>query len=93
MYETSSIKQERMYIRLDAIAKQTLEKAAQFSHKSLSEFVLSYALASADKVISEHEKITLNQEDFSVFLDALENPPKANEALKQAFDLHKTSVQ
>ena len=93
MYETSSIKQERMYIRLDAIAKQTLEKAAQFSHKSLSEFVLSYALASADKVISEHEKITLNQEDFSVFLDALENPPKANEALKQAFELHKKSIQ
>ena len=93
MHETSTIKQERMHIRLDALAKQTLETAAHYSHKSLSEFVLSYALASANKVISEHENITLNQEDFSIFLDALENPPKANEALKQAFELHKKSIQ
>jgi len=93
MQGASIIKQERMHIRLDAIAKQTLEKAAQFSHKTLSDFVLSYALESANKVIIEHEKITLTEDDFSIFLDALEHPPKPNVALKEAFELHKQSVQ
>lgn len=40
-------KQERLHIRLDATAKQTLEKAANYSHKKLSEFVLSHSLAAA----------------------------------------------
>lgn len=93
MSQTSILKQERMHIRLDSLAKQTLEKAAQFSHKSLSDFVLSYALESANKVITEHESMTLSDDDFSVFLDALENPPKPNAALTEAFKLHQQSCQ
>ena len=91
--ETGVIKQERMHIRLDSLAKQTLEKAAQFSHKSLSEFVLSHALMSANEVIAEHEKLVLSEEDWNVFLDALGHPPKANAALKQAFELHNINVK
>lgn len=93
MSESGVMKQERMHIRLDSLAKQKLEKAAQFSHKSLSEFVLSYALASANEIIEEHEKMVLTQNDWNVFLDALENPPIANTALKQAFELHEKSVK
>ncbi len=93
MPTTGSAKQERMHIRLDAHAKQRLERAAVYAHKSLSEFVLGQALHAADEVIHEHETLNLNQADWALFLDALENPPEPNARLKQAFAEHKKRVK
>jgi uncharacterized protein (DUF1778 family) len=92
MPTTETIKQERMHIRLDVLSKQKLEKAASYSNKKLSEFVLSQSLAAAETIISEHEQLTLSSDDWSLFLDALENPPSKNAKLKEAFALHKKSV-
>ena len=92
MPTTETAKQERMHIRLDALSKQKLEKAASYAHKKLSEFVLSQSLAAAENIISEHEQITLSNSDWDLFLDALENPPATNAKLKQASELHKKSV-
>ena len=93
MANADTVKQERMHIRLDSLSKQKLERAATYAHKSLSEFVLGQALHAADEVIHEHETLTLNEADWEVFLDALENPPKPNTKLKQAFAEHKKRVQ
>jgi len=93
MANTEPVKQERMHIRLDALSKQKLERAAAYAHKSLSEFVLGQALHAADEVIQEHETLTLNEVDWQVFLDALENPPRPNTKLKRAFAEHKKRVQ
>ncbi len=87
-----TIKQERMHIRLDTVSKQKLEKAASYSHKKLSEFVVSQSLAAVENIISENEHITLSQADWDLFLDALENPPAKNAILTEALDLHKKSV-
>lgn len=93
MITTETGKQQRMHIRLDTFSKQKLEKAARYNHKTLSEFVLSQALIAAEKIISEHEQITLSAADWDLFLEALENPPPRNNKLKQALQLHQTSVQ
>jgi len=93
MANADTVKQERMHIRLDAISKRRLERAATYSHKSLSEFVLGQALNAADDVIHEHETLTLNQADWEVFLDALEKPPKPSAKLKRAFTEHEKRVQ
>ncbi|MDJ0808171.1 MAG: DUF1778 domain-containing protein [Gammaproteobacteria bacterium] len=93
MANTETVKQERMHIRLDALSKLKLERAAAYAHKSLSEFVLGQALNAADEVIHEHETLTLNEADWEIFLDALENPPKPSAKLKQAFVEHKKHVQ
>ncbi len=93
MANTEPVKQERMHIRLDALSKQKLERAATYAHKSLSEFVLNHALTAADEVIHKHETLTLKQTDWEVFLDALENPPQSSPRLKQAFAEHKKRVQ
>ncbi len=93
MANAETVKQERMHIRLDTLSKQKLERAAAYAHKSLSEFVLGQALHAADEVIHEHETLTLNQVDWEVFLDALENPPNPSAKLKQAFAEHKKRVQ
>ena len=93
MASTESIKQQRMHIRLDSLSKQKLERAAAYVHKSLSEFVLGKALHAADDVIHEHETMTLSQDDWDIFMDTLENPPKPNAKLKRAFAEHKKRVQ
>jgi len=93
MANAETVKQERMHIRLDTLSKHKLERAAAYAHKSLSEFVLGQALHAADEVIHEHETLTLNQTDWEVFLDALENPPKPSAKLKQAFAEHRKRVQ
>lgn len=93
MASTETIKQQRMHIRLDSLSKQKLERAAAYVHKSLSEFVLGQALHAADEVIHEHETITLSQDDWDVFMDTLENPPKPNTKLKRAFAEHKKHVK
>lgn len=93
MANAETLKQERMHIRVDALSKQKLERAAAHAHKSLSEFVLSQALHAADEVIQQHETITLHEADWEVFLDALENPPQPSAKLKQAFAEHKKRVR
>jgi len=92
MPTSETIKQERMHIRLDTLSKQKLEKAASYSHKKLSEFVLSQSLAAAETIISEHEQIALSNNDWELFLDALENPPAKNTKLNEAIALHKKTV-
>ena len=93
MPRTDTVKQERMHIRVDAAAKQKLERAAAYANRSLSDFVLSRALDAADELIRSHESIRLTEADWMVLLDALENPPEPNARLRQAFADHKTRVQ
>lgn len=93
MSVAENTKQERMHIRLDARSKHKLERAALYSHKSLSEFVLTRALSAADEVIQEHETLTLDEGDWELFLDALENPPTPNERLRDAFSQHTQRVK
>ncbi|MBI9082367.1 MAG: DUF1778 domain-containing protein [Desulfobacterales bacterium] len=93
MSTPETIKQERLHVRLDTLSKQKLERAASYTRKSLSEFVLTNALSSAEEVIREHETLTLSQSDWTVFMDALENPPKPNKKLRQAFKSHKQRIK
>jgi len=87
------LKQQRLHIRLDANAKQKLERAAVYANRTLSEFVLSRALDAADAVILEHETLRLSNADWQVFLDALDNPPEPNPRLRQAFTEHAKRVR
>ena len=55
----ATIKENRLNIRCDTYARQMLDKAAAYAHISISEFVLTHAISSAELVIKEHESITL----------------------------------
>jgi uncharacterized protein (DUF1778 family) len=90
--ENSTTKDNRLNIRCDMRARELLDKAATYSHVSISEFVLSHALASAEKVIQANESITLQPEDFHAFLAALDAPSQPNPALQKAFKRHAEHV-
>ena len=88
----AAVKESRLNIRCDSHMRELLERAATYSHVSISEFVLSNALASAERVVQANERITLNPEDFQAFLAALDSPAKPNAALQRAFDRHEEQV-
>lgn len=91
--EASTIKESRLNIRCDTHARQLLDKAATYAHVSVSEFVLSHALASAEQVVRAHESITLKPEDFHAFLAALDAPVTPTAALERAYARHAEQVR
>lgn len=90
--ENTTVKESRLNIRCDVHARELLDKAATYAHVSVSEFVLSHALASAEKIVQANENITLKPEDFHAFLAALDTPVQPNPALKKAFKSHTEQV-
>ncbi len=85
MPSTADVKDDRLQVRLDSEAKSVLQRAASYRHKTVSQFVLSTALAEAEKVIRENEVVTLSHTDWKVFYDALMHPPAPNAALRKAY--------
>jgi len=82
---TTLAKDTRLHIRCDQEVRRLLDKAAAYAHMSVSEFVLRNAVEQARSVVQAHEAITLSQDDFAAFLDALDRPAQANPALQRAF--------
>jgi uncharacterized protein (DUF1778 family) len=81
-----------MHLRLDAKTKRKLERAAAYEETTVSDFVMTNALAAAERVIDSHEKITLSAKDWEDFHDALVNPPEPNERLRQAAGRYRERV-
>ena len=90
--ENPTVKESRLNIRCDVHTRELLDKAATYAHVSVSEFVLSHALASAEQIVQANENITLKPEDFHAFLAALDTPAQPNPALKKAFKRHTEQV-
>ena len=86
-------KDTRLHIRCDQEIRRLLDKAAAYAHMSVSEFVLRNAVEQAQSVVQAHEAITLSQDDFAAFLNALDTPAAANPALERAFARHAKHVQ
>ncbi len=84
---------ERINLRLKQSAKTLIERAATFEGKTVSSFILSSALASAEKTIQEHESINLNEQDAQRFFDALAKPTRFNKELAEALLEHDRRVE
>jgi len=77
---------------MDGRAKRTLERAAAYEETTVSRFVLTSAIAAAERVIESREKIILPATDWDTFYDALLNPPEPNEALRVAAHRYRERV-
>ena len=84
MERSGAPKRERINLRLDSAAKHRIERAASFEGKTVSGFILSKALASADEAVREQETMALSKRDAEIFFDAILNPPPPNAALLRA---------
>lgn len=83
---STNTKQERVNLRMQQGTKRVLERAAGFEGKTVSNFILTSALAYAKKTIHEHEIMRLNQQDSEAFFNALIKPMCYNKKLATAFE-------
>lgn len=85
----TSEKAERLEARLSRKQKELIQHAADLAGRSLTDFILSASQEAANKVIREHEVITLRAQESENFVNALMNPPAPNLALQKAAKRHR----
>jgi uncharacterized protein (DUF1778 family) len=81
-------KSDRITARIPQNIKDTLEQAANISGATLNQFIVQAALKEAKEVIESERVINLSERDANTVFSLLENPPQANEKLKQAAARH-----
>lgn len=81
-------KNARVDIKTTKTAKATLEQAAYALGTTLSAFMLDCSMHKAREVLAQSDLIHLTRKESKRFIAALQNPPKANEKLKQLFKKH-----
>lgn len=92
MNTVTDIKQDRINLRLKRSVKRVLERAASVEGKTVSNFILTSALAHAEKTIHEHEIMSLNSQDSEAFFNALAKPISFNRKLASAMVEHDQRV-
>ncbi len=80
----------RLAVRLSESAKRVLERAAEISGRSVSDFVVSNALSAARRTLDEHERMVVRGEDRDIFLAALLSPPEPGPKLRAAIGRYKS---
>lgn len=72
----------KLDLRLSPEAKQTLQRAAETAHRSVSEFVLESALARAEETLTDRSRFGLDARLWQAFLEALDTPPRDHPRLQ-----------
>ncbi len=78
---SSPLRSEKLDLRLTPGAKQTLQRAAAAAQRSVSEFVLESALASAAEILADRQSFQLDGERWEAFLAALDASPQVHPRL------------
>jgi len=91
--QTNTVRSERINLRLSEAAKRRIERAASVEGKTVSAFIVSSALETAERTIDRHETVALAREDAMRFFDALADPPPPNDRLRAALEEHARRVE
>ncbi len=86
----STVKEERLQIRVGPTDKALLERAAAASHLNVSAFVVQAAASRAEEILAERSSIRLSQEATVAFTEALERPAEVNDRLASAMRRKRT---
>ncbi|MFO0940697.1 MAG: DUF1778 domain-containing protein [Pirellulales bacterium] len=89
----ASPKSARIETRVTQEQKELIERAAEVSGRTVSDFVLAHIEVAAKKVIDEHQRLHLDQMQSRLLIDALLSPKKPNKTLKLAMENHRKRVE
>lgn len=67
---------EKLDLRLSAEAKRRLTEAAAVAQRSVSDFVLTSALAKADETLADRQRFGLDADQWNAFIVALDAPTR-----------------
>src|SRR5258707_13068351 len=77
---TSSTKESRLSIRVDAARKAILVRAAKQHGDTLSDFVLENAYQMATELLADEEAIPLSRKQLAHIFETLDRPPAKSAA-------------
>ena len=84
---TTTSEQARFDARLSKEQKQIFERAAFLGgYRNLTDFIFRTAQDKATEIIKEKERTIASERDSQIFFDAITNPRKPSDALKNALD-------
>ena len=86
--------QARFDARLPKEQKQFFEKAAYLGgYRNLTDFVVRVVQEKAKEIINEKEQIIASERDSVIFFNAITNPQKPSETLKNALDDYNSFIE
>ncbi len=92
MATSTERKEIRLVARTSSEIQEVIQRAADCSGATLSQFLIDAAMEKAHSVIERAETLQLSMTSADALYAALDNPPKANDKLIKAFKLYKGSV-
>jgi uncharacterized protein (DUF1778 family) len=78
----SRVRAERLETRVTADQKRLIEQAAALQGRSVTDFVLTSLQDAARRAIEEHQNLALSVRDSQAFVQALVEPARVNERLR-----------
>lgn len=85
-------KETRLVARTSTEIQEIIQRAADYSGATLSQFLIESAIEKARNVIERTETLHLSMADADALFAALENPPRANDKLLDAAKRYKDTV-
>ena len=76
-------KDSRLAVRMSALEKELIERAAAVNNQTVTEFVVSNALDSAKQVLQEQNIFLVSDEHFDWLMDFLDKPDEDNPGLQR----------
>jgi len=83
---------ERLEQRVKPTVKKTIETAAALLGITVAGFVLSHIYREARKVIEDHRRLSLTQEDFESLMAALDRTSEPTDEFRAMAETHKKIV-
>lgn len=92
MASNAERKETRLVARTSAEIQEIIQRAADYSGATLSQFLINSAMEKARNVIERTETLNLSMAGADALFNALENPPKASTKLLKAAKHYKDTV-
>ncbi len=92
MSMNSKRKETRLVARTSAEVQEIIQRAADYSGATLSQFLIESALEKACNVIERTETLSLSMAGADALFAALEKPAKANNKLLKAAQHYRDTV-
>lgn len=86
------LSEARIEFRLPNDIKKQIERAAQISGRTVTDFAKDVLTREAQLVLEQHETISLSDRDRDVFLSMLDSDPTPNAALLAAAKRHRKRI-
>ena len=76
---------DRWEFRVEAQADEFVRRAADVSHRTLTDFVVEAAVVEADRVLGDRTRFALEDKQWTRFVELLDRAPQENPGLTKLF--------